>query len=175
MIDAYGFAALSDGAGPIGLKFRWVIISFAWLLLIPVAAMAQAQDMSQPQQFETPILQATFGIATCPVPHQAKPTPEEVRAQAHYRAERGNSCYQSGRCRLPNSYMYDPEIVPRVKKAILADGRFGDTSIWVEGQRRWVWLKGCVRDRLQAQSVEQLVRSIDDVEAVINELSLPDR
>jgi hypothetical protein len=29
-----------------------------------------------------------------------------------------------GLCRLPNSYMYEKEIVARVKKAIIADGRF---------------------------------------------------
>ena len=85
--------------------------------------------------------------------------------------ERGTSCYQSGRCRLPNSYLYDKEIIPRVRKAILADGRFDDTSIWVEGQRRWVWLKGCVASAAQSALIEQLVRQIDDVEAVVNELT----
>jgi hypothetical protein len=47
-----------------------------------------------------------------------------------------------GRCRLPNSYLYDKEIIPRVKTAILTDGRFAETSISVLGQRRWVILKG---------------------------------
>ena len=54
--------------------------------------------------------------------------------------------------------------------AILADGRFSQTSIWIQGQRRWVWLKGCVRTRDQVNALKQLVRNIDDVEAVINEL-----
>jgi len=84
-------------------------------------------------------------------------------------------CFQSGRCRLPNSYLYDKEIIPRVKQAIEVDGRFADTSIWVQGQRRWVWLKGCVRTREQAESIERLVRSVDDVEAVINELAVRKR
>jgi osmotically-inducible protein OsmY len=91
-------------------------------------------------------------------------------AESHWRAERGTSCFQAGRCRLPNAYLYDKEIIPRVQKAILVDGRFSETSIWVEGQRRWVWLKGCVRSQDQSASVEQLVRNIDDVEAVINQL-----
>ena len=97
-------------------------------------------------------------------------TEAEMRTQAHSRIERGTSCFLSGRCRLPNSYLYDREIIARVEKAILADGRFADTSVWAEGQRRWVWLKGCVRRKEQAKTLEQLVRRLDDVEAVINQL-----
>src|SRR5262249_39715383 len=102
-------------------------------------------------------------------------TEDETRTEAHSRAERGTRCFQSGRCRLPSSYDYDKEIIPRVKKTILVDGRFADTSIWAEGQRRWVWLKGCVRTRADAAAVERLVREIDDVERVINELVVTPR
>ena len=38
------------------------------------------------------------------------------------------------------------------------------------GQRRWVYLKGCVRNEKQSRELEAEVRLIDDVEAVINEL-----
>lgn len=54
----------------------------------------------------------------------------------------------------------------------LADGRFTDTSLWIEGQRRWVVLKGCVTHPAQIPALEQLVRNIDDVEAVISQLSV---
>jgi len=97
-------------------------------------------------------------------------TRAEMETQSHARAERGTRCYQSGRCRLPNSYLYDKEIIPRVKQAILYDGRFADSIISIEGQRRWVTLKGCVRTRADAIALERLARGIDDVEAVINEL-----
>lgn len=120
--------------------------------------------------FNDPFLQVTSGIADCPVPEGPLISKTEMSAQAHSRAERGTSCFRAGRCRLPNSYLYDKEIIPRVKKAILADGHFGDTSVWAEGQRRWVWLKGCVRRKEQAKALEQLVRRLDDVEAVINQL-----
>lgn len=125
--------------------------------------------------FNDPFLQATNGIADCPVPSGPAITRAEMEAQAHSRIERGTRCFQSGRCRLPNSYLYDQEIIPRVKKAILADGRFADTSVWIEGQRRWVWLKGCVRRPQQAKNLEELVRSLDDVEAVIDQLSVKAR
>ena len=71
-----------------------------------------------------------------------------------------------------NAYLYDREIIPPVKQAIEVDGRFPNTSLWVEGQRRWVWLKGCVASDAQSVEIERLVRNIDDVEAVINQLTV---
>ena len=53
-----------------------------------------------------------------PVPRGPEITRAEMLAQSHVRAERGATCYRMGRCRLPNSYLYDKEIIPRVKKAI---------------------------------------------------------
>ena len=125
--------------------------------------------------FNDPFLQVTSGIANCPVPRGPEITRAEMLAQSHVRAERGATCYRMGRCRLPNSYLYDKEIIPRVKKAIDADGRYAQTSIWVEGQRRWVWLKGCVRREVEAKELEKLVQSIDDVELVINELVVKEK
>ncbi len=55
-------------------------------------------------------------------------------------------------------------------QAIQVAGTFEDTSVWVIGQRRWVWLEGCVSTPAQAQELERLVRLIDDVEAVIPQL-----
>jgi hypothetical protein len=126
-------------------------------------------------RFGDPFLQVTSAIADCPPQQGPMITEDEMRTEAHARAERGTRCYLSGRCRLPNAYLYDKEIIPRVKTAILADGRFAETSVWVEGQRRWVWLKGCVRTRAQADALQHLVRQIDDVEAVINELVVKKR
>jgi len=60
-------------------------------------------------------------------------------------------------------------------KYVLADGRFANTSLWAEGQRRWVWLKGCVERADQADALERLVRGLDDVEAVNNELVVKKR
>ena len=120
--------------------------------------------------FNDPFVKVTNGLAGCTQPEAPSLTPDEVRVQSHLRSERGTQCYLSGRCRLPNSYLYDHEIISRVKKAIDADGRFTDTSVWAEGQRRWVTLKGCVRAKSESEALVQLVRSIDDVEKVVNEL-----
>ena len=145
---------------------RWLLCPLAALFSVAVVA----QEDNRASNFNDPFLQVTDAIPSCPKQEQPKLTAAERQAETHWRAERGTSCYQSGRCRLPNAYLYDAEIIPRVKTAILADGRFANTSLWVEGQRRWVWLKGCVNSQEQAMQIEQLVRNIDDVEAVINAL-----
>ena len=154
-LHALRLAALL-ACGPIGLAF-----------------LPSAQAQERTNHFNDPFLQLTHGIADCPVPEGPLLTEAEARAQAHSRVERGTSCFQSGKCRLPNSYLYDKEIIPRVKKAVDADGGFADTSVWAEGQRRWVWLKGCVRTQAQSDALERMVRNIDDVEGVINQLTVP--
>lgn len=135
---------------------------------------ARADDEAESRRnwFDDPFVQVTAGLPGCPVPPGPLMTREQMRAEAHDRAQRGTSCFQAGRCRLPNAYLYDREIIPRVRQAVLVDGRFTDTSIWALGQRRAVWLQGCVRSAAQALAVEQLVRQIDDVEAVVNQLQL---
>ena len=143
------------------------------LLLLALCGPTSAWPQEQPAtHFNDPFLQVTGAIADCPEPAGPLITEAEKRAQSHARSERGTSCFRSGRCRLANSYLYDREIIPRVRQAIIADGRFAQTSVWVEGQRRWVWLKGCVRQPAQAEALEKLVRGIDDVEAVVNQLEV---
>ena len=138
------------------------------------AALAAGASAAQERAnfFNDPFEQVTAGIRPCPVPEGPLITQQEMLAQSHGRAERGTSCYQSGRCRLPNAYLYDQDIIARSKKAILADGRFGGTSTWLVGQRRWVWLQGCVRTKAEGEALERLIRSLDDVENVMNELKL---
>jgi len=148
-----------------------VQLPFLLSLAVGVSASALAAE-ERGNLFGDPVVQVTAAIATCPPQHGPMIAESEMRTEAHSRAERGTRCYQSGQCRLPNAYLYDREIIPRVRQAILYDGRFADTSIWVEGQRRWVWLRGCVRTNAQRSALEKLVRSIDDVEAVVDELAV---
>jgi osmotically-inducible protein OsmY len=121
--------------------------------------------------FDDPFLQATHGLAACPAPRGPAITEEEMKAQAHDRAQRGTSCWLAGRCRLHNAYLYDKEIAPRAVKAILADGRFASgTSVWILGQRRQVFLQGCVGSKEDAEALRRLVGNIDDVEGVVDQL-----
>ncbi|MED5618477.1 BON domain-containing protein [Ideonella sp. BN130291] len=130
---------------------------------------ANAQAL-QHNPFDDPFVAVTSGLPNCPVPQEPVFTDEQYKAEAHDRAQRGVSCWMAGRCRLHSAYLYDKEIIPRVKQAITVAGRFTNTSVWALGQRRYVWLKGCVATAEQAAELERLVRTIDDVDGVQNEL-----
>jgi len=142
------------------------------MLAAIAAAGVPAAAQERKNYFDDPFVQVTGAIAQCPVPEGPLMTEPESRAEAHVRTERGTRCYLEGRCRLSNSYLYDKEIIARVKKAILANGNFSQTSVWALGQRRWVFLEGCVHSKEQSAQLETLVRGIDDVERVINRLAI---
>jgi osmotically-inducible protein OsmY len=142
-----------------------------FVLLLALALPVAAQDRTN--VFDDPFVQLTHGLPSCPVPTGPLLTRDEANAEAHGRSQRGVSCYLDGRCRLANSYLYDKEIMPRVEIAMRVSGRFdADTNVWALGQRRQVWLKGCVSTPEQARELEQLVRRIDDVEGVLVELTV---
>jgi len=122
--------------------------------------------------FDDPFVQLTHGIADCPVPEGPLMTLAESRTEGHVRSERGTRCYLEGRCRLANSYQYDKGIMELVQKAVSTDPRWKDTSVWALGQRRWIYLKGCVRSKEQSRELERWVKGVDDVERVINELAV---
>jgi osmotically-inducible protein OsmY len=129
---------------------------------------SRAQERSN--FFDDPFVQVTSAMPGCPVPEGPLVTQAEVRAQAHVRSQHGGSCHRSGRCRLPNSYLYDKEIIPRVVLYLRQDGRFDKTSVWLVGERRFVTLMGCVESREQAQAMENAVLLVDDVMGVANQL-----
>lgn len=140
------------------------------LLCLAVACPAMAQERKN--YFEDPFVQVTGGVAGCPAPRPPGMTEQELRDAAHVRAQHGGSCYRSGRCRLPNSYLYDKEIIPRVAQYIRQDGRFEATSVWVLGERRLVTLMGCVQSPEQSEQLERAVMLVDDVMGVINYLQV---
>lgn len=143
--------------------------------LLAVALVATASAEERRNFFGDPFVAVTAGFPGCPVPEGPLITESEMRAEAHSRTERGTRCYLSGACRLPNSYRYDRDIVERVRAHILYDGRFAATSVWVLGQRRWVTLEGCVRTKAQSAALVRLVREVDDVEAVFDNLMVGNR
>ena len=139
-------------------------------LLLSLLSLPGLAEEPRRNAFGDPFLQVTSALPGCPVPRPPGFTEEEVRKEAHVRSQHGTSCYRAGRCRLPNSYLYDKEIIPRVQQAIRVDGRFDDSTVWVLGERRIVTLMGCVRTPQQAQEMERSVLLIDDVMGVVNQL-----
>ena len=147
------------------------------LVLFALAASPVAADdaPAKVNPFDDPFIVVTRGLPGCPEPAPPTYNEEQFRAEAHDRAQRGVSCWMAGRCRLDNAYLYDREIVPRVAIALTAGGKLDGTSIWALGQRRYVWLKGCVATAEQAAEAERIVRNIDDVDGVQNELMVGTR
>ena len=148
-------------------------VVFGVLLAVLLVATASAEERRN--FFGDPFVAVTTGFPGCPVPEGPLITESEMRAEAHSRTERGTRCYLSGACRLSNSYRYDRDIIERVRAHILYDGRFAATSVWVLGQRRWVTLEGCVRTKAQSAALVRLVREVDDVEAVFDNLMVGNR
>jgi hypothetical protein len=74
---------------------------------------AQAQEARR-NAFDDPFVVVTEGLAGCPPAEGPLLTEDQIRAEAHDRAQRGTSCWLAGRCRLHNAYLFDKEIIPRV-------------------------------------------------------------
>lgn len=141
----------------------------AWLLatLTALAGPCRADGASASNVFGDPFGTVTAGMPGCPEPSGPQWTPDEARQEAHARAERGTSCHLSGRCRLPNAYLYDTEIFPSAVRVLQQDPRLRDTSLWLAAQRRWVLVYGCVRTADQGQAIESALARIEDVEVVV--------
>jgi hypothetical protein len=136
-------------------------------ILLAMLASGAVHAQKAGNLFGDPFVQVTSAIANCPVPRGPYITEEQARVQQHVRSQHGGSCFRVGRCRLPNSYLYDAEIIPRVRTYIREDGRFGDTSLWVLGERRIVTVMGCVKSKEQAIELERTLTLVDDVLNVV--------
>ena len=133
---------------------------------VPIADADERREMAESGQ-DNVLYQA---MKNCPVPEGPLYTDAEAKMQSHIRAEKGTTCHYYGRCRLANAYLYDPDIIARTARFLALDGRFDHTSVWLLGQRRWVYLRGCVESRAAAKALVQQVELIDDVEKVIDQL-----
>ncbi len=130
-------------------------------------------NAEEPRTYQVdPFAQATDGFPSCPAAKPPLLTEQEMRVQAHERAERGTSCCLAGTCECGGAYKRDPEINERIVAAIRGDKRFRDTSVWVTTMRKFITLQGCVRSRLQGKALERLVKRQPDVAIVWNETTV---
>jgi hypothetical protein len=144
-----------------------ILIAFAGVLGV-VTATAE-----EPRTYQLdPFAQATDGFASCPAVKPPVLTEQEMRVQAHERAERGTSCCLAGTCECGGAYKRDPEINDRIIAAIRGDRQFRDTSIWVTTMRKFVTLQGCVHSRSQRKALERLAKRQADVAIVWNETTV---
>ena len=141
--------------------------------LVVAAMLVTGVDAEEPRTYQLdPFAQATDGYAICQAASPPVLTEQEMRVQAHGRAERGTSCCLAGTCECGGAYRRDPEINDRVIAAIRGEKRFRDTSVWVTTVRKFVTLQGCVRTTAQRKALERLVKRQLDVAIVWNETTV---
>lgn len=154
------------------MKTGFALLALA-LAGLPFSAVSQAppEGIAGPGKknwFDDPFFQMSQGVAGCPVPEGPMLTFEEQRREAHWRAERGTSCWLAGICKDSNAYRYDQALAAPVAAALQAvPGLATDSSIWVTIQRRWVFLEGCVASPTLKDQVEAAIRSVPEVETVV--------
>ena len=139
---------------------------------LAVAPASSAPNDGRTNFFDDPFVRVTRAINGCPEPEGPLYSEAEARAQSHMRAEKGTTCHYYGRCRLPNAFLYDNDIIERATRLIERDGRFADSSLWLVGQRRFVYLQGCVPNRAMAETLVREIGLIDDVEMVVDQLQV---
>src|SRR5450755_3926374 len=105
-----------------------------------------------------PFAQATSGDEKCPAAKPPVLDEQQMRSQAHSRAERGTSCCLAGTCECGGPYKHDTEINGHVVEAIKSATRFRNTSLWVTTTRGFVTLRGCVRSLAQKNALGRAVK-----------------
>jgi hypothetical protein len=139
-------------------------VAFAW-----PSAIAQ-DELLLLNPFNDPFVQATSGRA-CPAPRGPAYTETQRNQEAHYRVERGTSCWLAGQCSEPNAYRYDARIANAAVAALRADRTLAGSTLWVIAERRFVYLQGCTNDSAQAARAEAIVKALPDVQVVIPAIS----
>ncbi|MFC3108322.1 hypothetical protein ACFQAT_01615 [Undibacterium arcticum] len=151
----------------------------AWCLSTMLANPAAAADDARANRGNDPFFQVSSAIPACPLPLGPLQTQHEWREQAHYRAERGTSCWAEGRCRLPNSYRYDTEIAAAVQRRLAyiepAMHWHEKTTLWLLLQRRFIYLQGCVAPDFDSRQFLLELGKTADVEQVIDQTTADPR
>jgi hypothetical protein len=130
------------------------------------AALAAAQPVERKNWFNDPFFELSHAFPGCPVPLGPLMTRAQMEDDAHYRVERGTTCWLAHKCTKPNSYMYDQPIADAIR-AHFADSRgFDGTSLWITVQRRFVYAEGCAPASFDRQALRRQLEAIADVEQV---------
>jgi hypothetical protein len=150
------------------LPLKWLFsLAMLWGAM-PLAAQDAAERRNW---FSDPFFQIAAQAPRCPVPLGPYLTVAEQRAEAHYRAERGTSCWLAGRCARSNAYAYDQDIARALQARVGELKPATGSSLWVTVQRRIVFIEGCVPDRRRVAALEAWAKGVPDVEQVLVNVS----
>lgn len=135
------------------------------LLAVPLPTLADGAVLKN--WFNDPFLQVRAALPACPTPLGPLATEADMRKEAHWRTERGNSCWVAGKCKRPNSYLYDADIARDLTRRFADSGQFRQASLWLTVQRRFVWVEGCAAKSISLPALERFIAQTPDVERVI--------
>ena len=141
----------------------------AVLSVMSASLHAQQADTSATERknwYNDPFLTLSHAVADCPVPLGPLMTKAQMEDDAHYRVERGTTCWLAHKCTKPNSYMYDAPIADAIHAQFKDAKGLDGTSIWITVQRRFVYAEGCAPASFDAHALQQRLEAIPDVEQV---------
>jgi hypothetical protein len=144
----------------------------AWCLLAFMVSQPALADDLRSNRGNDPFIQISKAIPQCPAPLGPMETEQEWLNDAHYRIERGNTCWVEGRCRLSNSYRYDAEIAEAVQRRLSAINPAThwreQSSLWLVLQRRFIYVQGCVSPGFDKDKFLAELAKTADVDQVID-------
>ncbi len=132
---------------------------------LSLPALLLAQDDPLGNWFNDPFFRVRNGVADCPAPLGPLTRRSASVSEAHYRVERGTSCWLAGQCEKPNAYLYDAQIGQAVADLFASASDFQDTSLWITVQRRFVYIDGCTNGERDVQ-LDRFVRTVPNVQMV---------
>jgi hypothetical protein len=149
---------------------RQIALLLSILSIVNCTSAFAQEDQALKNWFNDPFFQVRNALPACPVPLGPLITEAQRNEEAHYRVERGTSCWMAGKCEKPNSYLYDAPIAEAVRQRFSASPEFADASLWITVQRRFVIVQGCITHAEQAARIESMIAVVPDVERVILQL-----
>lgn len=154
---------------------RSLIQRFAWCLLASIWSHPALADDLRSNRGNDPFFQISTAIPGCPTPLGPLETEQEWVNEAHYRIERGNSCWVEGRCRLSNAYRYDAEIAEAVQRRLstinMTTHWREQSSLWLMLQRRFIYVQGCVSPDFDKSKFLAELAKTADVDKVIDNMT----
>ncbi|ALP65418.1 BON domain-containing protein [Paraburkholderia caribensis] len=151
---------------------RWIV----WIMLVIASGacnVPRAQEASSAAPagerrnwYNDPFFALSHAIADCPVPLGPMMTHAQMEDDAHYRVERGTTCWLAHQCTKPNSYLYDADIASAIRARFTSPHPFDGTSVWITVQRRFVYAEGCAPASFDRRALQQQLEAIPDVEQV---------
>nr|WP_322048534.1 BON domain-containing protein [Paraburkholderia sp. J67] len=136
------------------------------------AAQVRAPDPNEIRNwYNDPFFAISNAQGACPQPLGPAMTKAEADDDAHYRVERGTTCWLAHKCSKPNSYLYDADIAQAIRAQFKDDATLAGTTLWITVQRRFVYAEGCAGAQFDRAALERRLAAIPDVEQVFVRVS----